>query len=120
MYLSTLMLNFDHTVCLALSIPFYMAQPYKALIFEKFIFELEAIYNSKSLLVSFVLSKNNKIFRSSQTYSWTPYFPMLSFPQRLVCVPLVYLLHFYQYFLFHRKNLVLLHLIRKYSPSTSA
>ena len=85
MYLSTLMQNFDHAICLALSIPFYMAQPYKALLFEKFIFELEAIYSSKSLLVSFELSKNNKIFRSSQTHSWTPYFPMLSFPQRLVC-----------------------------------
>ena len=86
MYLSTLMQNCDHTICLALSIPFYMAQPYKAWLFEKFIFELEAIYSSKSLIASFALSKSNKTFRSSQTHSWTPYFPMLSFFQRLVFV----------------------------------
>ena len=56
MYLSILMENCDHTICLALPILFYKA--YKALLFEIFIFELKAIYSSKRtcILVRQVIS----------------------------------------------------------------
>ena len=78
MYLSTLMQNCDHTICLALSIPFYMAQPYKAWLFEKFIFELEAIYSSKRtcILVRQVISLKEYAVVFGKI-SWSPIFSTL-------------------------------------------
>ena len=43
--------NCDHTICPFLSILFYITQPNKAWLFEKFIFELEASYSFKTTCI---------------------------------------------------------------------
>ena len=69
-----------------------------------------------SLLASFALSKN-KNSEALRPIVGPPRFPVLSFSKCLVCVFCSFSPFLSVLFMFHRKNLVLLHLMNRYTTA---